>query len=354
LDTLKLLKQLSEISGPAGYEHAVADALTHLWQPLADEVRTDAMGNVIALQYATGASNGEVNQRLMLAAHMDEIGLIVTGLEGEFLRIHTLGGTDRRVLLGLEVDVHGREVLPGVIGARPPHVLPAAERNRIPPWHELFVDVGLPAERVRELVRVGDYVTPRAPLRTLKNDRAAGKALDNRASVAAVTLALADLRRRQHAWDIYAVATIQEEVGTKGATTSAYGIAPALAVALDVTFATQHDDSAPGTFALGSGPTIGVGPNFHPEIVSRLKQAAEAEEIPYVIEPLPGSSGTDAWAIQLAREGIPTGLISIPLRYMHQPVELVDRKDIERAARLLARFASDLEADFRPHWEDEL
>lgn len=354
MDTLGLLKQLSEIGGPAGYEHAVADALAQLWRPLADEIKIDAMGNLIAVQRATNSSGTGTSRRLMIAAHMDEIGLIVTGLDGEFLRIHSLGGVDRRVLLGLEVEVHGRKLLPGVIGARPPHVLPAAERDRIPPWHELFVDVGLPAEQVRELVRIGDFVTPRAPLRILKNGRAAGKAMDNRASVAAVTLALAELQRRQHAWDIYAVATTQEEVGTKGAMTSAYEIAPELAIALDVTFATQHDDSALGTFALGSGPTIGVGPNFHPEIVSRLKQAAEIEEIPYAVEPLPGSSGTDAWAIQLVRAGIPTGLISIPLRYMHQPVEVVDRKDIERAARLLARFASDVAADFHPRWEDEL
>jgi len=253
----------------------------------------------------------------------------------------------------LEVCVHGRRDLPGVIGSRPPHVLPAAERQNVLAWHELFVDIGLPADEVAALVRVGDTVTVEQPLLALNSDRAAGKALDNRASVAALTLALDALRRRTHTWDFCAVATVQEEVGIKGAITSAYGVAPDLAVALDVTFATQYDDGDPGVFELDKGPTIGLGPNFHPQVVSRLIAAANAEETPVAQEPLPGSSGTDAWGIQLAREGIPTGLISVPVRYMHQPVEVVALRDIERAGRILASFVSGLEEDFRPRWEDE-
>ena len=176
--------------------------------------------------------------------------------------------------------------------------------------------------------------------------------MDNRACVTALTLALETLRYRAHAWDFYAVATVQEEVGVKGAITSAYGVAPDLAVALDVTFATQHNDSDPGVFELGKGPTIGVGPNCHPQIVTRLNEAAAADEVPTTIEPLPGSSGTDAWGIQVAREGIPCGLISIPVRYMHQPVEVVELKDIERTGRLLAGFVARLESDYTPTWED--
>lgn len=348
--TFDLLKLLTGAVGTPGYEQAARDAIEHRWRPLTDEVRTDAMGNLIALKRGSGP---EPRPALMIAAHMDEIGLIVTGIAGDFLRVHALGGMDRRVLLGLAVTVHGKRALPGIIGSRPPHVLSSEERDKIIPWEEVFVDVGLPADEVKTLVHVGDHITVERELVALKNNMVAGKALDNRASVAAVTLTLEALNQRQHAWDVYAVATVQEEIGLKGAITSAYGLAPQLAIALDVTFGTQHDDSAPGTFDLDKGPTIAMGPNFHPQVVTRLKEAAAVEEIAYQLEPVSGSSGTDAWGIQIAREGIPTGLIEIPLRYMHQPVETAAIRDIERAGRLLASFVARLKADFRPRWEDE-
>lgn len=348
--TLELLKTLTEASGPAGFENTVTSVIADLWRPWADEIRVDAMGNLIAVQHGTAPAP---RRTMMAAAHVDEIGLIITGFEGEFLRVHSLGGVDRRVLLGLPVCIHGRQEIAGVIGSRPPHVLPQAERQNVLPWHELFIDVGLSAEEVKTRVRVGDPVTIRQPTVSLKNGRVAGKAMDNRASVAALTLALEALRRREHAWDFYAVATIQEEVGVKGAIVSAYGISPDVAVALDVTFARQYSDSDPGVFDLGKGPTIGVGPNFHPQMVRRLTEAAGNDEIPVELEPSPGSSGTDAWGIQVAREGIPSGLISIPVRYMHQPVETVALIDIERAGRLLAGFVAGLEHDYIPRWEDE-
>lgn len=351
METHKLLQTLADAPGPAGREGAICDILMELWRPLVDSIHVDAMGNLIALQQGSLQDTGQ-RRAVMAAAHMDEIGLMVTGIERGFLRIHALGGVDRRVLLGLEVRVHGRSELPGIIGSRPPHVLPASERRKILPWRELFVDVGLPADEVKRLVRVGDHITIHQTVTTLKNSRAAGKAMDNRACVAALTLALESLHHRDHSWDFYAVATTQEEVGVKGAITSAFGVAPDLAVALDVTFAIQHDDSDPGAFELGKGPTIGVGPNFHPQIVTRLNEAASADEVPTTIEPLPGSSGTDAWGIQVAREGIPCGLISIPVRYMHQPVEVVELKDIERAGRLLTGFVARLESDYTPRWED--
>ena len=350
MDTFTLLKQLSEAVGPSGREDRVRDEITALWQPLVDELRTDALGNLIALRRGTASAA----PALMIAAHMDEIALIVTQIEQGFLHVHRIGGVDRRALLGLDVIVHGKQALPGVIGTRPPHVLGAEERKKIVPWEHLFVDVGLPEDEVEALVEVGDPVSIRRPVLTLQHRRAAGKALDNRASVAAVTLALETLQQMEPAWDVYAVATVQEEIGLKGAITSAYGVNPQLTVALDVTFAQQADDSDPGTFELDKGPTIGIGPNFHPQVVERLRNAAERWEIPYQIEPLPRSSGTDAWGIQVAREGIPAGLLSIPIRYMHQPVETVALRDVERTGRLLAAFIGALPADYTPRWEDEL
>lgn len=350
METLAILTKLTEAPGPAGREQAVRQAIESYWTPLSDEIRSDALGSLIALKKGSGAAP---RPGLMIAAHMDEIGMIVIGYEGEFLRVDRLGGIDRRVLLGLEVIVHGKRDLPGVIGTRPPHVLPPEKRRQLAPWEGIFIDLGLTADKVRDLVQIGDHVTIVRPLMILKNDRVAGKALDNRASVTAVTLTLENLQQQRHIWDVYAVATVQEEVGAAGAFTGAYSLRPDLAITLDVTFAAQHDDSGAGAFELNQGPTIGIGPNFHPHLVQRLKDAAEAEEIPYEIETLPGSSGTDAWRIQIAREGIPSGLLSIPIRYMHQPVETACLKDIERTARLLTSFITRLEADYRPQWEDE-
>ena len=343
MEVIPLLKQLTEADGIAGYEGPIRELVRQTWQPFVDEMREDALGSLIAVRQGTGP---EPRPRLMLAAHMDEIGLMVTGLEKGFLRIARVSGTDRRVLLGLEVIVHGQRDLPGIVATRPPHVLPEAERKKSVPWDKMFVDVGLPAEEVQRLVTVGDLISIRRETVELKNRRVAGKAMDDRACVAAVTLALEQLARVRHAWDVYAVATVQEETGLKGALTSAYGVAPDLAVALDVTFGKHPGVPDAETHALGEGPTIGIGPNFHPGLVKRLKEVAEAHEIPYHVEPTPGGSGTDAWAIQVTREGVPTALIAIPNRYMHQPVETVAAQDVERAGRLLAAFIGGLEADF--------
>ena len=349
METIPLLRELSQTPGLAGHEKPIRDLVRRLWSPLVDELREDGLGSLIGLKRGKGP---DPRPRLMVAVHMDEIGLRVTGIEKGFLRITRVGGADRRVLPGTAVVVHSKKDLPGIVGMRPPHVVPREQRKKPVPWEELFVDVGLPEEEVRKLVQVGDPISFDRELVELKNGMVAGKALDNRASVAALTLALEELGRTQHAWDVVAVATVQEEVGLYGAATSAYSVEPDLAVAVDVTFGRQQGVPADESFPLGEGPTISVGPNFHPQVVERLKAAADTHEIPYHIEPTPGRSGTDAWAIQVAREGVPTGLISIPVRYMHQPVETLAVKDVERAARLLAAFAARLEPDFRPLWEE--
>jgi endoglucanase len=233
-----------------------------------------------------------------------------------------------------------------VVATRPPHVLPAGERKKSVPLERIFVDVGLPVEEVKELVSVGDLISIHRDVSELKNRRVSGKAMDDRACVAAITLALEQLSRIEHPWDVFAVATAQEETGLKGAITAAYGVAPDMAVALDVTFGQHPGVPKEGSFPLGEGPTIGIGPNFHPQLVQRLKKVAETHEIPYHVDPIPGRSGTDAWAIQVTREGVPTALVSIPVRYMHQPVETLAAQDVERAGRLLAAFVAELEVGF--------
>jgi len=339
------LLRLSQASGISGYEAPVRDLIRAEFAQYASEVRTDAMGSLIAL--AREERNPETPRRsIMLAGHMDEIGLLVTKLEKGFLRFATVGGFDLRVLLGQEVVVHGRQDLPGIIGTRPPHVLSAEDREQTVPLDKLFIDVGLSAGELEKLVRVGDVVTLQGKFFELSNDLVSGKAFDDRAAVVCIASCLQHLSTMKHAWDVYAVATVQEEVGLKGALTSTYGIAPDIGIAIDVGHGNMLGVSEVDTLPIGGGPMLGLGPNIHPLMYSRLAQTAKANEIPYQTDPIPGRSGTDAWAMQVTREGLPTALISIPLRYMHTTVETLSLKDLERTGRLLAHLIAGLDEAF--------
>ena len=343
MDIVTLLKHLSEANGVSGYEQEVREIVQEEFGRYADELRTDSLGNVIALKRGGGP---EPRPAIMIATHMDEIGLIVSEMEEGFLHFQQIGGYDDRVLLGQEVTVHGRRKLPGIIGARPPHVLPAGERDKPIPYDKLLIDVGLSPTELAEQVRVGDLVTMRRELVELKGSLVAGKALDDRASVAAAAVCLEELTRVRHQWDVYAVATVQEEMGLKGAITSAYGLQPDVGIAIDVTWAKQPGTADEYTYELGKGPTIGCGPNFHPKLQAALVETAKALEMSYHVEPLTRPGGTDAAAMQICREGMPAALLSIPQRNMHTPVETVSTKDVERVGRLLAAFIARLDGEF--------
>jgi len=209
------------------------------------------------------------------------------------------------------------------------------------------VRVGLPRAVARK-IRVGDLVSFAQKPLELGSDTLAGHTLDNRVSVVALTHCIAELQKRKHAWDVWAVATAQEEETLGGALTSAFELNPTLAVAVDVTFAKSPDTSDHETYPMGKGITLGWGPNIHPGLHTALKKVADQLEIPYALEALPRHSGTDAYALQVARTGIPTMVIGIPLKYMHTPVEMVSLKDIQRAGRLLAEFIAGLDEDFMP------
>jgi putative aminopeptidase FrvX len=343
VDIVPLLRRLSEASGVSGYEDQVRDIVQEAFGQYADQVRTDLLGNVIALKKGKGS---EPRPAIMLATHMDEIGLIVSELEEGFIHFQQVGGYDDRVLLGQEVIIHGRRDLAGAIGARPPHVLPSSERDKPIPYEKLRIDVGLTPEELPRMVQVGDLITMNRKLVELKNGLVTGKALDNRVSVAAAAVCLEELSRVHHRWDVYAVATVQEEVGLKGAVTSTYGLQPDLGIAIDVTWAQQPGAPDEYTFELGKGPTIGCGPNFHPKLQEALVETAKALEMGYSLEPAARPPGTDAAAMQISREGIPVALISIPQRNMHTPVETIAVKDVERAGRLLAAFIARLDESF--------
>ena len=337
------LKRLVEIHAPSGYETPVADALREDWAALVDEFDSDGLGSLIGIKRATRPS--EQRRKVMLAAHMDEIGLLVREIEDGFIYLHRISGIDPRVMLAQPVVVHGKRPLPGIVATMPPHLLTAEQRKRYLPIEALVVDLGLPAEEVAELVRPGDLVTADGPMMEMKGRLVASKAMDDRACIAVITTCLELLRDMRHSWDVYAVATVQEEVGLRGATTAANRVKPDCAVALDVGFAEQPGVSL-GASQLGDGPELAFGANYHPKLVQRLQEVADYFDIKWQRDITPSYSGTDAWAIQVAAEGIPTALLSIPLRNMHSPVETLDLKDIERCGRWLAHFIAGLDDGF--------
>jgi endoglucanase len=345
MDALALLKDLCSVPGISGYEGRVRDAIRAAWQPLTSEVHVDRVGSL----WATKAGRGkDPRPRIMLAAHMDAIGLMVSHVQGEFLRVVSVGGIDARVMPGQPVTVHGREDVPGLVVQPPAFLLPKANRDGVAPVDELLVDTGLPAARLAELVRVGDVISAAQPPRSLQGDYLSANYLDNRASVVAVTECLDALQHRPHIWDVVAVATVQEETRLLGAFTSAFALRPQLAVAIDVTQGAgpASKEFSDKTYPLDGGPVLGLGPNIHGKLHSAIKAVAEKMEMPHTLEAMPTHSGTDAFAMQVAREGIPTMVVSIPLRNMHTPVEVVAVKDVVRVGRLLAEFIADLTPEF--------
>ncbi len=341
----EFLRQLSQAHGVSGYEHAVRDLVSERFRPYADEIAVTPMGSVIALQRGTRADKTPAPQ-VLVEAHMDEIGLMVTDIDHGFIRFTHVGGVDARVLVAQEVVVQGKETLRGIIGARPPHVLTAAERDQVIPMSDLWIDVGLSETRVRDLVQPGDLVTLARQVTALKNDLVAGKAFDDRCGVVCVAETLELLATMRHPWDVYAVANAQEEVGSRGAITSTFQINPAVAIALDATYADQPNMSEINVVPLNQGMGIATGPNIHPLIHEKLTEIAKAHEIPYRVTAYTGTTSTDAWAMQVVREGIPTGLIDIPVRYMHTSVETLSLTDLERVSRLLALFCAALDDQF--------
>lgn len=341
------LQKLSEATGISGYEHSVRDLMVEAFRPYTDEISVTPAGNVIALKRGTRDPKSKTPApKVLIEGHMDEIGLMVTDIERGLIRFTQVGGFDVRVLLAQEVIVHGKQELRGVIGSRPPHVLTDAERDKVIPMPELFVDVGLPEDKLRDLVSIGDPITIARQMISLKGNLVAGKAFDDRCALVSVVEALKHLATLKHSWDVYAVANVQEEVGLFGAMTSTYTINPDVAIALDVSHADQPNTTEVNAVPLGDGMGIAMGPNIHPLFHTKLIEVANANEIPFKVTAYAGATGTNAWAMQVVQEGIPTGLIDIPLRYMHTSVETLNLNDLERIGRLMALFCAALDEKF--------
>ena len=329
MNLFKHLQTLTETQAPSGFEHKIAPVIEALWEPYVDEITIDRVGSLIAVKKGQG---DEPRPRILIAAHMDEIGLMVSDIvecNGQgFLRVTNLGGVDIRQLYAQLVTVHGTQDYSGVMGCLPPSMLPEERQDKPFGYEDLVVDLGLPIEEVKANISIGNAVSFRQPLRKLMGKRIAGKSLDNRASVAAVSVCLEYLNGRSHNWDVVAVATAQEETRLLGAYTATFSHNPDAAIAIDVTF--------------GNGP----GTNDERSYELGLKKTADDLEMKNNIGFHTRASGTDAFGVQVAQAGIPTGLISIPLRYMHTMVESIDMKDVERSGKLMGEFIANLETDF--------
>lgn len=345
-----LLKKLCEAIGPSGYEDDVRGIVIDELKKSADRVWVDTLGNVIAYKKGGGS-------KLMLAAHMDEIGFFVSHIDDNgFLRIVPIGGVIERTVLYQRVLIKTRSgsIIRGVIGLKPPHILRKEEAEKIPEFKDLFVDLGLSSKADVEGrgVSIGDIAVFDREMIQLGEYRVTGKAIDDRVGVAALIKAFESIEKP--GVDVYAVATVQEEVGLKGARTSAFALSPDLAIALDVTIASDVPDTPIHQWftKLGNGPAIKVvdgraasGLITPRKLVDKLVEIAEKHKIPYQIEVAAGGT-TDASIINLNKEGVPAGTISIPARYIHSPVEVIDLRDLANTALLAKRFSEEITPDW--------
>ncbi len=340
--SLTFLKQLLETPSPSGFERPIQDVVRSWARNYADEVRTDRHGNVLAVL------NPEGQPRVMLAGHCDQIGLMVQYIDDNgFLYVQPIGGWDMQILLGQYLTVWTREgAVTGVVSRRAPHLLTNEERNKVPQFTDVWVDIGAHDRKEAEaLVTAGDPVTAALGYRPLRNDLAAAPAMDDKVGVWTVMEALRLLHGRSLQAAVYCVSTVQEEIGLRGAATSTYGIHPTVGIAVDVCHATDtpgNDKKTLGDTRLGNGPVVFRGANINPRVFERLEATAREREIGVQVRGSPRATGTDANVMQISRDGVATGIVGIPNRYMHSPVEVVCLEDLDRAARLLAEFCAAL------------
>jgi len=333
---MELLKKLTETPGIAGREERISAVIQKELETICDEVKTDTLGNLIGFKKGTGKG------KIMLAGHMDEIGFIVKHIDDKgFIRIQPVGGFDPRTLMAQRVVVHGREDLIGNLApaTKPIHILSDEEMKKQLQIKDYFIDLGLPVDKVKELVELGDPVTLRQEYAEI-GDNISNKGIDDRIGVYVMLEAVRNLNK--HEADIYLVATVQEEVGLRGAITSAYGIVPDIGIALDVTLAADYPGSEEADYVtkLGEGVAIKIMDSAsisNPKLVQIMKETAKNEKIAYQIEILP-RGGTDAGGIQRTKTGIPVITLSVPCRYVHTVNEMINKKDIEGTIKLLQAF----------------
>lgn len=349
-DSKAFLKQLVETPSPSGYEQQVQELVRQRIRPICDEVRTDVMGNVF------GVLNPKGSPRVMLAGHCDQIGFIIQYItEDGFLYVQPIGGVDPTVAVSQRVEVMGAKgLVPGVIGRKAIHLMDEEDRRRVPKMHELYVDIGATSKKeALKLVSLGDAGVFTQPFVELANERVVSMAFDNKMGTWIVTEVLRLLHKKKMDACVIGVSTVQEEIGLRGAQTSAFSTEAQVGIALDVGHGTDSpgvDKKRVGDYRVGKGPQICRGANINPRVFELLVETAEKNKIPYQIAPAARGTGTDANVMQISRSGMATGLLSVPLRYMHTPNELLSLKDLENTAKLLAAFCARLKRgqDFTP------
>jgi len=343
------LKELVEAPSPSGYEQPAAAIVREHMKATADSISTDVLGSVhVKLD---GTKKGAPS--VMLAGHMDEIGMMVHYIDDKgFISVKPVGGVDAAILPGMRVDIHtstGAGSVRGVMGRKPIHLIVEEERKTITKLDKLFIDVGMDVDEVKKKVSIGDVVTFGVGFEDFGDGLVVSRALDDKMGVWVAMRVLEEVKKAGGAaGDLYAVATTMEEIGARGAQTAAYALDPDIGIAIDVTHATDYpgiDKTAHGAFELGGGPVIARGPNINPVLFERLTAAAKAAKVDYNVQAEPRGTGTDANKMQVAKEGKIAGLISVPVRYMHTPTEVLSLSDLEGAVKLLTRFVLDLSAD---------
>lgn len=334
MDLKETIIELASIAGPAGSEEAVTERVKELLEPLMDEVRLDNLGNVIG--YRSCGKKGA--KRLLIDAHIDEIGLIVTGIEEGFLKFSTIGRVDPLILPARQVKILTDPPIYGVICSMPVHALTPAEMNKTTKPEDMYIDIGLNQEEAIKKVPLGTPIVPDARVASLQGDVLTGRALDNRACMAIIIDALSALKGKELNVDLIVMASVQEELGHRGAMTGAFSVAPDYVLVLDVTHAKTPDYKKEKALNIGGGAAIGVGPNMSRKLSDKLIAVSKEKGISYQIEPMGGSSGTNAWVIQTSREGVATAVVSLPLKYMHTPVETMKLSDANAISRLVSEF----------------
>jgi endoglucanase len=344
------LTELLHARSPSGYEGEAQAVFDRHVKPAADAYRGDALGNRIA------TLNPEGDPTLMLAGHMDELGLIITYVNKDgFIYFDTIGGHDRTVISGRRVVIQTTNgPVKGVTGKRAIHLMDEADRKKVPEIHEIWIDIGASSKKdALERVSIGDAATYDHEFELINGSIGTARAFDNKvgAYIVGETLIRLSRDRKRLAAKVVAVATAQEEIGVRGAMGSAYSVDPQVALVVDVGHATDHpdcDNRKYGETKLSGGPMLCRGPNINPKVFDALVRAAKKLRIPYQVEADPRPTGTDARAIQVGRGGVATGVISIPLRYMHTPSEVVDLEDVERCVKLFVEFARGIsKGDYR-------
>jgi endoglucanase len=338
--SLEFLKTLVAAASPSGYEANIGRLYRNYTERFADIISTDALGNVAAVMHP------DASMKIMLAAHMDEIGFMVHHISDDgFLHFSAVGGNDSSIAAGQRVWVHGRTRLAGIIGTKAMHLQTPDEQKQKPLLKSLWIDIGASTKsQAEELVSIGDVVTAQAEFQQLIGDRAVGRAFDNKAGLLVVAEAMRLLREEgglHPQVGVYGVATVQEEIGSRGATTAVFNIQPQTALAVDMGQALDIPNllkSEYGEFYVGRGPGIPRGPNTNSAVFDLLVGAARNAGIPFQVNASPSSSPTDARVLQISRSGVAAGLLEIPLRYMHTPSEVLSLADVEHCARLMAAY----------------